>query len=343
MKYTYKLLLLLLISLQVVAAPNGQSLYLEHCAACHGDDGKGGVGVPLSLPSFLDRVPDEYLEKTIRQGRTGRVMPAFSDLSDAQLKAMVAYIRSWSVKPAPLYVSNKINGNNKAGKELYSQHCASCHGEDASGGKGTGVTFSRERSLPIIAPSLSNAGFLDSASDHMIKDTIKNGRQGTPMNSFREAGLSDQQIDDIVSYIRSLEKKPAKTKEQSLRANLVYESDMSLKNTLETVKKAIVGANFRIIRIQHFEQGYVKKGKEDEKKIIVYFCNFNMLNEALAIDPRVGLFLPCRITLIEQEGKVKLVSINPATLSKKFNNDELLKLCDEMTSLYESIMEEATL
>ena len=42
----------------------------------------------------------------------------------------------------------------------------------SGGGKGTGVTFSRKRDLPVIAPALNNVGFLASASDNMIKDTI---------------------------------------------------------------------------------------------------------------------------------------------------------------------------
>ena len=344
MKNLSKLMFLLLfLSNFSYAASSGEELYSHHCAACHGEEGKGGVGVPLSLPSFLDRVSDQYLHKTITYGRPGRVMPAFADIGKSQIDLIVKHIRSWSKQAAPSYSSEKISGNSQQGKKLYLRHCVSCHGVDGNGGKGTGVTFSRSRSLPIIAPSIGNEGFLISASDEMLKDVIKFGRDGTPMTSFKKQGLTDIQINDIVSYVRSLENKKKPVKAESLPSSLVYESDASIEETLEAIKKAIIGANFRIIRIQKFEDGYVKKGNEDKKKIIIYFCNFNMLNDALAIDPRVGLFLPCRITLIEQAGKVKLMSINPATMSKKFNNDELLKLCDEMTDLYETIMEEATL
>jgi len=337
------LFILIIFSNPVLASDNGGVLYAQHCAACHGDSGNGGVGVPISLGSFLDRVPDSYLKKTIRHGRPGRVMPAFRHMSDAEVNSIVNYIRKWSSKPAPVYKTENITGNKKTGQKLFTQHCVSCHGVEGKGGKGTGVTFSRVRSLPIIAPALMNDGFLASASDSMIKDTIVHGRVGTPMSSFAKQGLSDQQVNDIVSFIRSKQGKNKKASTEILPANLMYEADGTIEEALEAVKKAIVGANFRVIRVQHFEDAYVEKGKEDSKKIIIYFCNFNMLYKALAIDPRVGLFLPCRITLIEKKGKVKLLSINPATMSKKFNNDELLKLCDEMTALYEAIMEEATL
>lgn len=337
------LFLLLLIGNNPYAYSNGEDLYNHHCSACHGMDGNGGVGIPLSLPTFLDRASDEYLTKTIKLGRPGRVMPAFDGIGETSIASIVNYIRSWSKKPAPVYEVSRIKGNRKAGKTLYLEHCISCHGKEGSGGKGTGVTFSRSRSLPIIAPSIGNEGFLAAASDHMIKDVIKYGRKSTPMMSFTEKGMTDKQINNIVSYIRSLEEKKRINRPDVLPPLLVYESETSIEETLTAIKKAIVGSNFRVIRVQRFDDGYVEKGKGDDKKIIIYFCNFNMLYSALAIDPRVGLFLPCRITLIEQNGKVKLMSINPATMSKKFNNDELLKLCDEMTNLYESIMEEATL
>jgi mono/diheme cytochrome c family protein len=73
------LLLVLLLSRPVLAAlSDGALLYQRHCAVCHGVEGNGGVGVPLNLPDFLAVASDEYLRATLREGRPGRVMPAFS-------------------------------------------------------------------------------------------------------------------------------------------------------------------------------------------------------------------------------------------------------------------------
>ena len=62
----------------------------------------------------------------------------------------------------------------------------------------------------------------------------------------------------------------------------------------------------------------------------------------LALDPRVGLFLPCRVTLVETEHGVQVMSINPKNLSRLFNNSALDKACQEMYDLYAEIIEEAT-
>jgi len=338
----------ILVSLSAYSAPHGDELYARHCSSCHGLDGNGGVGVPIALPSFLTSVSNEYLKKTIRLGRPGRIMPAFDSLSDAQLNAIVKHIRGWSDKPAPAENTATVNGDSKNGKLLFKNYCAQCHGEEGRGGKGTGVTFSRKRDFPIIAPALNNSGFLAAASDVMIRDTITFGREGTPMTSMLVAGLSEEDINDIVSYIRSLEKSAVELK-QALKAGeneppvIVVDSPYGLEETVENLKQAITDQNFTLIRTDYLEHGLVEEGKENKKQIVLHFCNFGFLFEALAIDPRVGMFLPCRVTIIEKDGKVQLSTINPKRLSRLFNNQELDEACDEMFQVYSTLLEDATL
>jgi cytochrome c oxidase cbb3-type subunit 3 len=327
-----------------LAAPDGEALYNQNCASCHGYDGHGGVGIPLALPAFLESVPDEYLSKTIRYGREGRVMPPFKYLSDAQIGAIVKHVRGFSKTEAAPLTLGSVQGDQKNGARLYAKYCAACHGADGKGGKGTGVTFSRPRDLPVIAPALNNKGFLAAASDKMIKQTLMKGRDGTPMQSFLKQGLSESDINDIVSHVRSFEGHITKlASHDDVPPVLVQESSYDLKTTVENVKAAAVAANYRIIRVQELDKGMVKEGKESQKEVVVYFCNFGLLNSVLALDPRVGIFLPCRVTVVEREGKVKVMSINPRHMSVLYNNRELDKACDEMTAIYESILEEATL
>lgn len=337
---------MLVMPVAAIAAPDGAYLYSNNCAACHGSNGSGGVGVPLANSSFLKSVSERYIFQTIRKGRPGRVMPSYEQLSDAQVHAIVKHIRSWSSDEAPVYEQTPVSGNPENGAKLFKQHCASCHGANGEGGKGTGVTFSRPRDLPILAPALNNHGFLESASDLFIKKTLMNGREGTPMVSFLQHGLTEKDINDVVSYVRSFEKHQEKIstgKKEKQEPVLVYDSPYTFQETIDGIKRSITGANFRLIRIQKFEDGLVPKGSENEKKVIIYFCNFNMLNDALKIDPRAGLFLPCRVTVTEKDGKVQITSINPDSLSSLFNNDELHEICKGMSGLYRDIIEESIL
>jgi cytochrome c oxidase cbb3-type subunit 3 len=339
-------IILLSVSSLAMSAPRGDELYASHCAACHGDTGAGGVGVPLSLPSFLNSVDDDFLRKTIRLGRPGRVMPAFSRLSDAQIDAIVHFIRGWSGKPAPVYSQAPVKGDVKHGKALFADYCAACHGANGEGGRGTGVTFSRKRDLPIIAPALNSPGFLAAASDEMIRHTLQFGREDTPMRSFLVQGLSEQDINDLVSYVRSFEKQqpvPEKAAVTATETTISAESAYTLEETVENLKDAIVSQNFILIREDTLEHGLVKEGEENPSQVILHFCNFKFLFEALTVDPRVGMFLPCRITVTEMGGKVMVTAINPLYLSRLFNNNELDEFCKQMHGVYSAILEDATL
>jgi cytochrome c oxidase cbb3-type subunit 3 len=328
------------------AATDGATLYARNCAACHGEDGSGGIGVPLSLPSFQATVDDAYLRQTIRIGRPGRVMPAFTQLSDGEVSAIVGHLRTWHKGKPPVYDHKPIKGDAVKGAALFGKYCAGCHGAQGEGSHGTGVTFSRPRDFPIMPPALHNPGYLASASDAMIMATLINGREGTPMVAFKKRGLSQRNLNDIVAFVRTLEKLPVPKEQKVLETDepvFVVESSYDLATTVENVKRAATSNNFVFIREQTLDAGLAPEGKENPKQHIVYFCNFGFLNQALATDPRVGLFLPCRITVVEEGGKVKMMTVNPKRLSKIFNNTELNEMCDQMTKQYLAIMEEASL
>lgn len=336
------LVCLVLLPAKAAQSADGAKLYAQNCAACHGTTGHGGVGVPLSLPDFLATVDDNYLRETIRVGRPGRVMPAFARLGDAEIEAIVTHIRSWQTKPA-FETATVRPGSAVRGAELFAKHCASCHGTHGEGGHGTGVTFSRPRDLPVLAPALNNPGFLASASDAMLKSTLMRGRQGTPMLPAQKLGLRERAVDDIVAHVRAFGKAPLARDVVDLErepAVLMRESPYSIEETVEKLKVAVNAANMRLIRVEPFDKGFVPEGRERKTHVIVDACDFEFLNDALKVDPRIGLFLPCRFTVLEHDGRVYAMSVNPKRLGAIFNNRELDQLCTRMKQVYTGILEE---
>src|SRR5690606_44436 len=57
----------------VANEPSGKALYQSYCAACHGEEMRGGRG-----PNLLDKQRDrEQTFNTVREGRTAKGMPSF--------------------------------------------------------------------------------------------------------------------------------------------------------------------------------------------------------------------------------------------------------------------------
>ncbi|HLJ56677.1 MAG TPA: cytochrome c [Chthonomonadaceae bacterium] len=68
----------------------GHGLFINACAGCHGATAQGGDGPSLHAL----KLTDDQIVKTIKGGRKGQ-MPAFgSRFKDAELKDIVAYLRS---------------------------------------------------------------------------------------------------------------------------------------------------------------------------------------------------------------------------------------------------------
>ena len=338
------MILFLFLARPALAAPDGRALYEENCSACHQSEGKGGIGLPLT-EEILAQLSDDYIAKTIRNGRPGRIMPSFESLSDAQVGALLRHIRSWSSQPAPVFPKIAKRGDPAKGKPLYEKNCQRCHGKDGSGeGSGTGVTLSREREFMVMPAALNNPGFQRSASDAMIADIIRRGRKIGGMPAFQKK-LDDDQIGDIVAYMRTLKPPPPVrgSEEWAGKAAYVMESPYSFDETVEALKQAITGANFRIFPARYLEQGLTDEFSVNTRQIGIRFCNFKELYHLLNIDPRLGTVLPCRINVLERNGKVLLVSPNIVELSKLFNNRELSEVAVIMEEIILAVMEEATL
>lgn len=337
------LLLILFFTSLSCMADKGEQLYTDNCATCHGHKGSGGVGIPLELEDFLAQAPDEYLRRTMRVGRPGRIMPPFYRLSDKDISEIIGHIRSWKKTTIPKWDDTLIEADAGKGKQLFEQHCISCHGKNGQGGKGTGKMFSRARDLPITPPALNNQGFLNSVSDQMLKAIITQGRKQSPMPAASQLNLNEEDINNLVSYIRSFQQTMVSGEHMLDEPPvLLYNSPYTFNQTIENIKRAVIGKKYKLIRDQSLDHGFVPKALESKSHTMVYFCNYDIIFDALAIDPRVGMFLPCRITVIEQDGYVQAMSINPKRLSQLFNNDELDEACDRMFDTYSFILNEAT-
>ena len=347
MRRTVLIIYLLVFSSALFAAPDGYKLYSKHCSVCHNENGMGGIGLPLNGEK-VEHFPRDYLFKTIRLGREGRIMPAFNKLSDAQINSIVDYIFSWKKNPllVDAYSTKPVKGNSKNGQQLFLQKCAACHGKDGkSEGQGTGVTVSRDRKFQVVPPALNNPGFLAAANDHWIRQTIKTGRPGTIMPSQAVLNITDQELNDIVSYVRSFESRyqPPEALEED-QPTLVFDSPYDFMTTIANLKQSMQGLNFRYFPDRYMEMGLAADNLINKKQLSLRFCNFKQLYKMINIEPRLGVVLPCRVTVVEQpDGQVKLFVMNIKVVSRLFNNTQLSETAESMHEALMELIDEATL
>ncbi len=199
-----------LLSLTVQAAnkkqiEEGRRLFNQNCAVCHQPDaiGKPGFAPSLSNPELQSIASDKFFESTIRDGRVGTGMPPFAHLGRKKIKAIVAYLRSLVKVPnraAQVDAEPPAVGDPQLGKVWFEEICATCHGKNGDGYEAGGT-----------GTAIGKPGFLNKVSDGFIRETVKHGRSNTRMRGFQGpdglANLSDQEIDDIIVYMRTLPKK----------------------------------------------------------------------------------------------------------------------------------------
>ncbi len=180
----------------------GQELFVENCEVCHQADaiGEPGVAPSLTNPELLSISSDTLLMGTIRDGREDTGMPPFAHLGRKDVRAIVTYLRSHARGPnraEEVDSESDARGDPRLGQQWYNNICSTCHGLAGDGYEagGTGTAIG----LP---------GFLNKVSDGFIRETIKKGRSNTRMLAFQGpealANLSDQEIDDIIVYLRGL-------------------------------------------------------------------------------------------------------------------------------------------
>jgi mono/diheme cytochrome c family protein len=90
--------------------------------------------------------------------------------------------------------SAQLTSYQAIGAQLFNTNCSSCHGKGAVGG---------------TAPVLNSQQFLKSTSDDQINNLIGGGVPGTEMPPWSLAfsgPLTDEQIRQITTYLRSLER-----------------------------------------------------------------------------------------------------------------------------------------
>lgn len=230
MRFLIAILLLVLIPGIALPEEQGKVLYDQWCAQCHGEKGDGkGPAADFVFPKPRDFTKGTYkfdsvssgeppldadIIRTIRNGNPGTSMPPWKRFSDAEVKALLAYLKKFSpdvftAQGTPIKVASPSGGKDSLiakGKELYEKtKCWECHGKAGRGDgeKGWQEKFKDDWGSKVYPADQTSPWEYRNGSE--LKDifvTISAGINGTPMTSYGDTVSEDKRW-ALAYYVKS--------------------------------------------------------------------------------------------------------------------------------------------
>jgi sulfur oxidation c-type cytochrome SoxX len=192
--------------------------YKSLCARCHGEkgDAQGPVATYIdpaprdfTKVSFMTSKPRQRFIDSISKGVPGTSMaPWGRALGEERVKGVLDYVlatytkeKERPLKSRQVPAANPVAMSKESvsrGEKLFIDRCSGCHGKKADGKGPNSLDISpRPRNL-------RNYEFVDTVSDGRFFDSILYGVQGTAMPPWVDYGLSNNDVGDLVNFIRSL-------------------------------------------------------------------------------------------------------------------------------------------
>ena len=197
----------------------GEQLYAEHCARCHG---ASGAGSPPAFPALSgnDQLADAArIVRILNQGNGN--MPPFPALAAAETAALASYVRNaWTnafgsvtageaaaalaevadAGPAASVWDGVFTEAQAArGREAYSGACSFCHGRRLNGAPDDPDMRS--------TPPLVRARFLREWDGRSLATLFAYTRQTMPEDN--PGSMTDQEFVDVIAYMLSFGGMPA--------------------------------------------------------------------------------------------------------------------------------------
>ncbi|MBI4532733.1 MAG: cbb3-type cytochrome c oxidase subunit II [Candidatus Melainabacteria bacterium] len=151
--------------------------------------------------------------------KPGSIMPSFSYLSDHDMNDLVAYVQTlgnerkvthyveapeeYKASLARKTVDTSSDASGNAGRGLYTQNCAACHGQSGRGNGPNSVSLEKK-------PANLTRPFYKQYPDDFWFYRITEGVPGTRMPRFGEV-LTEEQRWYLVAYVKTLQQKNEQT------------------------------------------------------------------------------------------------------------------------------------
>lgn len=178
------------LKLDIDAMHPARNVPAEMPSAARGDTASAHIPDDINNPNaLLIQSPSELFARL-------RTDPALASQSDMEL---------WDALAATWLRAAGTDAVLR-GQSLYAQDCAACHGEQGQGDGTAGLKLPGRAAMDPTMPrgpvDFTNVTEMLGASDAVLQGKVLRGGMGTGMPEWRSI-YTDQDISDVVSYIRS--------------------------------------------------------------------------------------------------------------------------------------------
>ncbi len=214
---------------------HGRAVFEQQCSPCHGRRGRGDGEWAADLPDkprnfrtglfkfrstpagFLPTPAD--LERTLRTGVSGTMMPAFKAMSDRDLQAVLAYVRGFSPRwkepgnyrpsvPLPELPAWWLDADERARRAravepLFQAACAVCHGSVGRGDGPAAATLTDAWGHVVKPADFGKPQRKSGPRPQDVYRTIAMGLDGTPMAGYRDV-LGEETLWSLVAHLTRL-------------------------------------------------------------------------------------------------------------------------------------------
>jgi len=109
--------------------------------------------------------------------------------------------------------------------------------------------------------------------------------------------------------------------------------------TVEVLQKEIAEAGMRVLHVHDIQKALEEKGFQREPFKIIEFCSAKYAYNFLNLDSDIGLFLPCKITVYQEESQTFVSALRPVILGEFFPQLNLRKEIEEIDEIIHKIVE----
>src|SRR3972149_5828748 len=98
----------------------------------------------------------------------------------------------------------------------------------------------------------------------------------------------------------------------------IVETEKSFDDTVVSVLKAVEQKGWALFQIYDVEERLAAKGFKQKPLKIIEICSGKYANQFLNKNRLISLCMPCKINVLEEDGKVKIIGMNPTIISQFF-------------------------